>query len=107
KSMLLTGLRGVGKTVLLNEMECLAKTAGYHTILIEAHEDKALGPLLVPHIRTLLFDLDRLAGMSDKLKRGLAVLRSFICGLTVTINDVTLGLGIEAEKGAADSGDLE
>jgi Cdc6-like AAA superfamily ATPase len=46
KSMLLTGLRGVGKTVLLNEIERLARAAGYRTISIEAHEDKPLGP---PH----------------------------------------------------------
>ena len=49
KKFLLTGLRGVGKTVLLNEMERLAE-AGYRTILIEAHEDKTLGALLVPPI---------------------------------------------------------
>src|SRR6266446_10667029 len=62
KSMLLTGLRGVGKTVLLNEIERMAKTAGYRTLAIEAHEDKALGPLIAPHLRTLLYDLDRIAG---------------------------------------------
>ena len=44
KSMLLTGLRGVGKTVLLNEIERLAKAGDYRTIVIEAHEDKPLGP---------------------------------------------------------------
>ncbi len=43
KSMLLTGLRGVGKTVLLNEIERMAKADGYRTITIEAHEDKGLG----------------------------------------------------------------
>jgi Cdc6-like AAA superfamily ATPase len=48
KSMLLTGLRGVGKTVLLNEIERQAKATGYRTIGIEAHEDKPLGPLLAP-----------------------------------------------------------
>src|SRR3954466_9375282 len=46
KSMLLTGLRGVGKTVLLNEIERMAENEGYRTIAIEAHEDKALGPLI-------------------------------------------------------------
>jgi hypothetical protein len=107
KSLLLTGLRGVGKTVLLNEIERVAKKDGYHTVLIEAHENKSLGPLLVPHLRTLLFDLDRMAGMSDKLRRGLAVLRSFVSGLTITMGDVTFGLGIDSEKGSADSGDLE
>lgn len=105
--MLLTGLRGVGKTVLLNEIERMAKADGYRTIAIEAHEDKGLGPLIAPHLRTLLYDLDRIAAAGDKVKRGLAVLRSFVGALKVTVGDVTLGLDIEPEKGAADSGDLE
>lgn len=107
KSMLLTGLRGVGKTVLLNEIERLAKADGYRTIPIEAHEDKALGPLIAPHLRMLLYDLDRMAGAGNKVKRGLAVLRSFIGTLKVTVGDVTFGLDIDPEKGSADSGDLE
>ncbi|HSX37745.1 MAG TPA: ATP-binding protein [Chlamydiales bacterium] len=107
KSILLTGLRGVGKTVLLNAIEQLAKRELFHTVFIEAHENKSLGPLIVPHLRTLLFDINRIAGMSDKLKRGLAVLRSFISALTITVGDVTFGFGVEPEKGSADSGDLE
>jgi hypothetical protein len=107
KSMLLTGLRGVGKTVLLNEIERLASAEGYRTISIEAYEDKPLGPLIAPHLRRLLFDLNRIAGIGDKVKRGLAVLRSFIGSLKFTVSDVTIGLDIEPEKGAADSGDLE
>jgi hypothetical protein len=106
KSMLLTGLRGVGKTVLLNEIERQAQQEGYRTIFIEAPENKALGPLLIPYLRKLLFDLDRLSGLSNKVKRGLAVLRSFIAGVTVTVNDLSIGIDIEPEKGAADSGDL-
>jgi hypothetical protein len=105
--MLLTGLRGVGKTVLLNEIERLAKADDYHTIAIEAYENKSLGTLIVPHLRNLLFELDRMAGASDKVKRGLAVLRSFIASLKVTMNEISFGLDIEPEKGAADSGDLE
>ncbi len=89
KSMLLTGLCGVGKTVLLNEIEHLAKQEGFKTIFIEAHENKALGPLIVPYLRRLLYDLDRIAGASNKVKRGLAVLRSFIGALNLTIGDVT------------------
>jgi AAA ATPase domain len=107
KSMLLTGLRGVGKTVLLNEIERLAKVEGYRTLSVEAHENKPLGPLIAPSLRTLLYDLDRIAGAGDKAKRGLAVLRSFVGALKVNFGDVTLGLDIEPEKGAADSGDLE
>lgn len=107
KSMLLTGLRGVGKTVLLNEIERLAKADGYRTVGIEAHEDKPLGPLLAPYLRSLLFELDRIAGAGDKAKRGLRVLRSFLGALQVTYNDITIGLDVDPEKGSADSGDLE
>lgn len=107
KSFLLTGLRGVGKTVLLNELERLAEQAAYKTILIEAHEDKSLGALLVPQLRRLLFDLDRLAGAGDKVKKGLAVLKSFITTVKMKVGDIEFGLDIDPERGAADSGDIE
>ncbi len=107
KSMLLTGLRGVGKTVLLNEIERIALAEDYKTVSFEAHENKPLGPLIAAHIRPLLFELDRMAGVGDKAKRGLRVLRSFLGGLKVTYNDIMIGLDIDPEEGAADSGDLE
>jgi hypothetical protein len=107
KSMLLTGLRGVGKTVLLNDIERIAVAAGYRTVSIEAHEDKPLGPFIAHSLRTLLYDLNRIAGVGNKAKRGLSVLRSFIGGLKITVNEVTFGLDIEPEAGTADSGDLE
>jgi hypothetical protein len=107
KSLLLTGLRGVGKTVLLNEIERLAQNTGYRTILLEAHEGKSLAVLLAPHLRRLLFDLDRIAGAGDKARRGLAVLKSFVGAIRVKIGDIDIGLDIEPEAGAADSGDLE
>ena len=106
KSMLLTGLRGVGKTVLLNEIERLAKKNGYHTIAIEAHEDKPLGILIAPYLRTLLFDLDRIAGRRQG-QAGAGRSSQFHRALKFTVKDVTIGLDIEPEKGAADSGDLE
>ena len=107
KSMMLTGLRGVGKTVLLNEIERQARADGYRTIFIEAHEDKPLGPLLAPHLRSLLYDLDRIAGAGDKAKRGLRVLRSFLGSLKITYADIEVGLDVDPERGSADSGDLE
>jgi hypothetical protein len=107
KSMLLTGLRGVGKTVLLNEIERLAQDLKYRTIFVEAHENKQLGPLIAPQLRKLLYDLDRMAGAGQKVKRGLAVLRSFIGAIKFTVDETTFGLDLEPEKGSADSGDLE
>jgi hypothetical protein len=106
-SLLMTGQRGVGKTVLLNEMERLAQADGYRTILVEAHENKSLAVLLVPHLRRLLFELDRIAGAGNKVRRGIAVLKSFIGSIRVNVGDVEFGLDIEPEQGAADSGDLE
>ena len=107
KSLLLVGLRGVGKTVLLNEIERMTKAAGYHTITLEAHEDKSLAALLTPHLRRLLFELDRMEGLSGKVRRGLGVLKSFISGIKVKVAEIEFGLDIEPERGTADSGDLE
>jgi hypothetical protein len=107
KSLLLTGLRGVGKTVLLNEIERLAAKTGYRTVPLEAHEDKTLAAMLVPPLRKLLFELDRVAGAGDKAKRGLAVLKGFMNGVKLAMGDIEVGLDIEPEKGSADSGDLE
>jgi len=107
KSLLLTGLRGVGKTVLLNEIERLARDGGYRTILVEAHEGKPLAVLLAPHLRRLLFELDRLAGAGNKARRGLAVLKSFIGAIRIKVGEIDIGVDIEPEPGAADSGDLE
>jgi hypothetical protein len=107
QSLLLTGLRGVGKTVLLNEIERIARGHDYRVIFIEAHENKALGPLIASHLRPLLYDLDRLAGAGEKVRRGLAVLRGFIGALKVEFGEVAFGLDIEPERGAADSGDIE
>ncbi len=107
KSILLTGLRGVGKTVLLNEIERLALQTGYRTVAVEAHEDKSLAALLVPPLRKLLYELDRVAGTGDKAKRALAVLKGFMNGVKVSLGDLEVGLDIDPEKGAADSGDLE
>ncbi len=107
KNLLLTGLRGVGKTVLLNEIERNARSQGYLTIAVEAHEDKRLGPLLAPYLRSLLYDLDRVAGAGNKVRRGLAILRSFVGAIKLTVGDIDIGLDIEPESGSADSGDLE
>lgn len=107
KSILLTGLRGVGKTVLLNEMERMAVRADFRTISVEAHEGKALAGLLAPPLRKLLYELDRMAGAGDKVRRGLAVLKSFLNGVSVTVGEIEIGMDIEPEKGAADSGFLE
>lgn len=83
KSLLLIGLRGVGKTVLLRKIAGLAQADGYKAVMIEAEETKRLDLLLVPYLRQILFDLDRLQGISEKVKRGLRVFKSFLDGLKI------------------------
>ena len=107
KSMILTGLRGVGKTVLLNRMMDLAEEADCKPIFIEAHEDKSLPELLAPHLRALLHKLDRMEGAKVQIRRGMAVLKSFIRSVKLTVDGLPVGLDIEPEAGTADSGDLE
>lgn len=107
RSLLLIGLRGVGKTVLLNKIRELAEQSGYRAVFIEAHESKPLGALLLPPLRQLLIALDRMAVISEKAKRGLRVLKSFFNGVKLKYQDVEIGIDIDAEPGVADSGDLE
>lgn len=107
QSSLLVGLRGVGKTVLLNRIRELAEHLGYGVAMVEATESRSLPQLLVPSLRQILFKLDAGANVSDKVKRGFRVLRSFVGGLKVKIGDIELGLNVDPEKGTADSGDLE
>ncbi len=107
RSLLLTGLRGVGKTVLLNELQRSADSLGYQTLAVESHEGKGLGALLTPPLRSLLYDLDRLAGAGAKVRRALAVLRGFVGALRLKAGEVEIGLDVEPEVGTADSGDLE
>lgn len=107
KSLLLTGLRGVGKTVLLNEIEHLARNEGYRTIFLEEHEGKPLPALLAPQLKTLLFDLDRMAGAGNKVRKALAVLKSFVEAVKLKVGDIELGLDLDPLAGLVDSGDLE
>lgn len=109
KSMILVGLRGVGKTVLLNRIRSIAEEDGYRALFVEAHESKPLPALLMPHLRQVLFSLDAMENVSEKVKRGFRVLRSFMTGLKAKakVGDVELELGVNPETGTADSGDLE
>jgi hypothetical protein len=106
KSMLFVGLRGVGKTVLLNYVKKIAEDDyGYKTIFIETPEDKSLASQLVPNLLRLLREIDLSTQVHTQVKRALRGLRSFAA--TIKVRYEALELGIEPERGLADSGDLE
>jgi hypothetical protein len=107
KSFMLIGLRGVGKTVLLNRILTMAQDRKFRAVLVEAHEDMALPDLLLPPLRQILLGLDQIGRLNETVKRGLRVLKSFATSIKVKYGDVEIGLGIEPELGVGDSGDLE
>jgi hypothetical protein len=107
KSFVAVGLRGVGKTVLLNRIREMAEGTGYRTAFVEAHEEKPLPALLIPHLRRVLLEIDRLGAVSEHAKRALRALKGFASSLKVKVGEVEVGLDIDPERGVADSGDLE
>jgi hypothetical protein len=107
KSVLLVGLRGVGKTVLLNQLRNDAEAAGVHTVRIEAPEGRSLPALLAPQVRLALLRLKRFDAAQDLAQRGLRALAGFAKALKLKYGDIELGLDFEPEPGLADNGDLE
>ena len=107
KSLILVGLRGVGKTVLLNRIRNDADGRGFATIFIEAPEKRSLPAILAGPLRASLLKLDRLAAGGDLAKRGLRALGGFINAMKVKFGDVEFGIDLGTEPGVADTGDLE
>lgn len=106
KSVLLLGLRGVGKTVLLDQILEDAEESGIHTVRIEAPEQQSLPAMLAPALRIELLRLSRAAKAKDVAWRALKALAGFAKALKLTYQDIEVGLDAEPEKGLADNGDL-
>lgn len=107
KSVILIGLRGVGKTVLLNRLRLNAESAKLRTVRIEAPEGRSLPAVLAPQLRQALLALSRSAKAADLAKRGLRALTGFAKGLKFKYVDIEVGFDADAEPGLADNGDLE
>ncbi|MEY4980516.1 MAG: hypothetical protein RLZZ352_2786 [Pseudomonadota bacterium] len=107
KSVMLVGLRGVGKTVLLDRMRDDAEAVGIHTVRLEAPEGRSLPALLAPQLRQALLRLSQLDAAKAFAIRGLRALAGFARRLKVTYNDIEVGIDYEPEPGLADNGDLE
>jgi hypothetical protein len=105
RSKLILGLRGVGKTVLLNSIEEDAGREGFSSVVLEAPENRQLTEMLVPPLRSLLLKLSRIERSKEIARRGLGVLRSFASVFKVEIGETTFG--VQEQVGTADSGILE
>ena len=107
KSVLMVGLRGVGKTVLLDRMRDNAEAAGLQTLRIEAPESRSLPALLAPQLRLSLLQLSRNEKAKELAQRALRGLAGFAKALKLKYEDIEVGLDFDPEPGLADNGDLE
>ena len=107
KSVLMVGLRGVGKTVLLDRMRDNAEAAGLQTLRIEAPENRSLPALLAPQLRLCLLQLSRNEQAKELAQRALRGLAGFAKALKFKYEDIEVGLDFDPEPGLADNGDLE
>ena len=107
KSLLMVGLRGVGKTVLLDRMRDDAEAEGIHTVRIEAPEGRSLPAMLAPQLRQALLRLSRIDRAKEFAQRGLRALAGFAKALKFKYADIEVGFDLDPEAGLADNGDLE
>jgi predicted AAA+ superfamily ATPase len=107
KNVIMVGLRGVGKTVLLNQMFMEAEAADICAIYIEVHENRSLPAILTPQLRMSLLCLRRIEAAQDSAVRGLKALAGLAKGLKVKFRDIELAVDYDLEPGLADNGDLE
>jgi hypothetical protein len=107
KSSLMVGLRGVGKTVLLDRVRSDAASSGIRTLRFEAPEKRSLPGLLAPELRVALLQLSRSENARDLARRALKALAGFAKALKVTYQDIEIGIDAEPEPGLADNGNLE
>ena len=103
----MVGLRGVGKTVLLDQLRKDAEASGIQTMRIEAPESRSLPAIIAPQLRQTLLKLSKNDQAKDLASRALRGLAGFVGALKLKYNDIEVGLDLEPEPGLADNGDLE
>jgi len=103
--MIVTGLRGVGKTVLLDVFRDKAERRRWATVEWEVEKSSSFVSKMSSQARRALLQIAPKAKWTDRARRAAAILKSF----TITFNPdgaVTAGLDVEALAGSGDSGAL-
>ncbi|MGB7448625.1 MAG: ATP-binding protein [Ornithinimicrobium sp.] len=108
QSMIITGLRGVGKTVLLGRFQGKAQELNWVVVEREVskHDDEQFRRQMVSAIRTSLFEMSPKARWGDRMQRAAAVLKSFSVSVDPT-GTLTGGIDVDAAQGFADQQDLQ
>ena len=107
RGFILYGLRGVGKTVLLNKIALEAEAKNLFVVRIESPEDRSLPAILIPTIRSTLLKISKGEALKNKLAKAMRAIGGFANALKIKYSDIEVGLNFEKEAGVADSGDLE
>ncbi|MBV8802220.1 MAG: ATP-binding protein [Gammaproteobacteria bacterium] len=107
RGLILVGLRGVGKTVLLTRIAQESEARGFAIVSVEAPEKRSLPALFIPALRSTLLRLDRMAAAGKLVKKSLQILGGFIAAMKLKYNDVEVNVDLGKQPGIADSGDLE
>src|ERR1700691_3755397 len=102
RSLILYGLRGVGKTVLLNRIRIDAEARAIVTVRMEAPEERSLPALLAPALRAALLRLSRLEAVRAGAHKALRALAGFVGGMKVKYRDIEVALDADPEQGLAD-----
>ncbi len=105
KSQMLLGLRGAGKTVLLNPFEQLATSHGFQSSFIQAPDDSSLAELLYPQMHQVLRKLSMVKSAKEAAFGAMRGLRSFASAFKIEVGDVSIA--VDPAAGVADSGSLE
>lgn len=106
QSVVVTGLRGVGKTVLLGEYRRIADEEGWVAIDAEVSKNTDFGPQMANLARRALFQVSPRARWGERARTAAATVRSF--SLTVQPDgSLTTGLDVEPSWGKGDTGVLD
>jgi hypothetical protein len=108
QSMIVTGLRGVGKTVLLGEFRQIAEEFKWKVLELEAskHDDSHFRQTVYSQLRAALFQISPKAKWGDKAKKAAQVLQSFSLSIDPESGAPTLSLDVSPAEGFADHGNL-
>ena len=99
KSAIMLGLRGVGKTVLLNAFEAIAEEQGCQTALLEIDPGTPLAQQLAPQLQHILHRLDRVKKAGNEVQKAFGALRAFASMFKATVGDVDFGFAVTPATG--------
>ncbi|MDF9775380.1 ATP-binding protein [Pseudomonas baetica] len=107
KSLIIVGLQGVGKTVLLNQLARDAVSFGIHIAYVETLKERSLLSMLVLQIKAALLRMSTVHAAKDAAVKALRALSGFTKTLKERYQDIEIDLDFQPEPGLADNGDLD